>query len=196
MSHPARRPATLEDLAILRDQGLAVELVDGEIVHKAMPKPEHGSAQRKLGAILDPFDGRSGGPRGPGGWWIMTEVEVFYPKIEEAFRHDLVGFRRDRLPARPQGLPVRERADWVCEILSPSTASHDIVTKQRTLHAHGVPHYWILDPEHETLGVLEHDPAAKAYVNVLNAGASDLVRAPPFEAIEIDVGTIFGHERD
>lgn len=186
MNEPARRRATLEDLAVLRDRGEAVELIDGEIVHKAMPKPEHGDAQLTLGTLLYPFR------RKADGWWLMMSVEVWYPRIGEAYRHDLVGFRRERFPARPTGLPVRERADWACEILSPSTARYDIVEKQRTLHAHEVPYYWLLNPEHETLTVLRH--AAGAYANILNAGVGDVVRAEPFDAIELDVAEIFGHE--
>lgn len=193
MAEPAVRRATLEELAVLRDCGEAVELVDGELVHKAMPKPEHGAAQVTLGALLFPFMRKTGGPRGPGGWWIMSEVELLYPQKGEAYRHDLVGFRRDRFPERPTGLPVRERADWVCEILSPSTARYDVVEKQRTLHAHGVPHYWLLNPEHETLTVLRHGP--DAYINVLNAGIGDVVHAEPFDAIALDIAELFGHER-
>lgn len=193
MSDAARTRATLDDLVELRERGFAVELVGGEIVHKAAPKPEHGDAQVTLGALLYPFKRRRGGPPGgPTGWWIMSEVEVAYPETNEVFRHDLVGFERGRLPERPQGVPVRERPDWVCEILSPSTARFDVVQKQRSLHAHGVPHYWLVNPEHQTLAVLRH--GADAYVNVTNAGIGDVVRAEPFDAIELDIAELFGHE--
>jgi Uma2 family endonuclease len=193
MSQAARKRATLSDLAALRDRGMSVELVDGEIVHKATPKPAHGDAQVTLGALLYPFKRHRGGPPGGGaGWWIMSEVEVAYAQTNEAFRHDLVGFRRDRLPARPTGTPVTDRADWVCEILSPSTARYDVVHKQRSLYLHGVPHYWLVNPEHETLAVLRRGP--DAYVNVLNAGVGDVVRAEPFDAIELDISELFGHE--
>src|SRR5579859_5017389 len=135
MSTPAPKPpATFAELARLRDEGHAVELVEGEIVYKAMPHPKHGSAQAKLAAILDPFHRGGGGPRGPGGWWLMLEVEVLYAKSKEIFRHDACGFRRDRHPQRPDELPVTARADWVCEILSPTNARIDVVKKQRSLH--------------------------------------------------------------
>ncbi len=192
MSRPLARRGTLEELAVLREQGRAVELVDGEIVEKAMPLPEHGAAQTKLGALLDGFNRKGGGPRGPGGWWIMSEVEVLYAATGEAFRHDLLGFRRDRLAERPKGMPVRERPDWVCEILSPTTARIDLVKKQRTLHAHGVPYYWIVDPEHETLTVLRL--AETAYLRILDAGVGDVVRAEPFEATELSVAELFGRD--
>src|SRR5579859_1762630 len=178
MSTPVRRRnATLEDVARLRDEGHAVELVEGEIVHKALPSPGHGSAQAKIAAILDPFH-RRGGPKGPGGWWIMTEVEVLYAKTNEIFRHDACGFRRDRHASRPEGPPIRERADWACEVLSPTNARRDIVQKQRTLHRHEAPHYWIVDPEHEILSVLRWTP--DGYAHVLDAGVGDVLRAEPF----------------
>lgn len=65
--------------------------------------------------------------------------------------------------------------------------------EQRVLHHEGVPHTWILDPEHATLVVYRHSP--DGYVNVLSAGRGDLVRAEPFEAVELDVGDLFGEER-
>ncbi len=193
-SAPKLGRATLDDLAYLRDQGHVVELIEGEIVYKAMPSPAHGSAQRKLGALLDPFDGRQGGLRGPGGWWLMTEVEVLYAKTTEVFRHDIVGFRRDLHPARPEEMPVRARPDWACEILSPTTACNDVVKKQRTLHAHGVPHYWLVDPQNRLLSVLRWEP--DQYRRALDAGIGDAVRAEPFDAIEIDVRELFGVEED
>ncbi len=192
MGDPARTHATLADYADAHARGEVVELIDGDLVPRAMARPAHGTAQAKLGALLDRFNRGRGGPRGPGGWWIMTEVEVLYPQTSEVFRHDVFGFRRDRLAARPESTPVTDRPDWVAEILSGSTARRDLVSKQRTLHRHGVPHYWIVDPEHETLLVFRHGP--DGYVSVLNAGAGDVVRAEPFDAVEIDVGEIFGHE--
>ncbi|MDQ3033294.1 MAG: Uma2 family endonuclease [Myxococcota bacterium] len=188
----AKHRATLDDLAAERDRGLAVELIEGEIVQKAAPLPAHGGAQMKLGELLGGFHRRTGGPRGPGGWWIMSEVEIAYPRTDEIFRHDALGFRRESRPERPEGMPVRARPDWVAEILSPSTGRYDVVKKQRTLHLHGVPHYWIVDPEHETLTVLRH--AGEAYLSILSAGVGDVVRAEPFEVVEISISDLFGHD--
>lgn len=184
------RRATLDDLAELWDRGIPAELIDGEIVHETGPRPEHGAAQAKLLGLLDPFHRKPGGPRGPGGWWLMVEVDVFYDD-RNVYRHDAMGFRRERLAARPTKHPVRDRPDWACEILSPSTTRNDVVRKQRTLHRHGVPHYWLIDPSHETLVVMRHGP--EGYVNVLTAMVGDQVRAEPFGDVEIDVGELFGH---
>lgn len=186
---PKSGSATLEDLARMRDAGRAVELVDGVIIEKALPTPEHGDAQAGIVVGLAPYRG-GGGERGPGGWWIMTEVEVLYELDRQVYRHDVVGFRRDVHPARPTGLPVRVRPDWACEVLSTSTARYDTVTKQRTLHRHRVPHYWLVDPERETLTVLRW--AEAAYLQVLTADIDQAVRAEPFEAIELSLAELFG----
>jgi Uma2 family endonuclease len=167
--------------------GERVEWVGGEIV-RATPTPEHGAVQMGLGDVLGPF---RGGPGRPGGWWLMTEVEVAYSG-GETYRHDGLGFRRDGHPMRPSGWPLRVRPDWVCEVLSTSTARYDVVDKLRTLHADAVPHYRLVDPERETLTVLRHAP--DAYLALLTAGRGDIVRAEPFEAVEIAVARLLGVE--
>jgi Uma2 family endonuclease len=175
-----------------RSEGVPAEIIDGELVEKAAPSPEHGSAQFALsGLLFSPFGSRQA-PDGPGGWWLMCDVEVEY-STHEVYRHDLVGFRRDRCPERPSGRPVETRPDWVCEILSPSNASNDTVRKLRTLHRSGVPHYWLVDPERLTLTVLRWTP--DGYLEALAATADETVRAEPFEAIELALADVFGRVR-
>jgi len=169
-----------------------IELVDGQVVTQTAPLSQHGAAQAGLMAALGPFRPREPGARGPGGWWLMTEVEVLYAKSDEVFRHDALGYRRALHPERPEGFPLEARPDWVCEVLSAKTARNDLVKKQRTLHAQEVPHYWVLDPEHETLTVLRW--AEPAYLRVLDAGLGDLARAEPFESLEISIAEIFGRD--
>ncbi len=53
-------------------------------------------------------------------------------------------------------------------------------------------HYWVLDPEHETLTVLRWADAA--YLRVLDAGVGDVARAEPFEGVEISIAELFGRE--
>jgi Uma2 family endonuclease len=183
-------PATSQELIRLSPDARA-EIIDGEVIKKASPLPEHGIAQLVLGAqLVNAFHRRSGeGP--PGGWWLMTEVEVEYdPK--QVYCHDLVGWRRERMPQRPAGRPVTSRPDWVCEILSPSNAQNDLVRKLRTLHRASVPHYWLVDPGNKTLTVLRFTP--DGYLAALTAGGHDVVRAEPFDAIELELGRLFDEE--
>jgi len=182
----ARRKATSADLVQAPGDPFA-EVIGGTVVEKASPSAEHGATQAALVATLwSRFHNRRGG--GPGGWWIMTEVEVEL-ESHETYRPDVVGWRRERVPARPSGRPVRIRPDWVCEVLSASNADTDLVTKFRVYHRYGVPHYWLLDPDSRTLIVYRWSEAG--YIAVLTAKHDETVRAEPFEAIELSVGLLF-----
>jgi Uma2 family endonuclease len=185
----ASRRATIADL-IARGDTDRLEIVDGEIVEKAMPTFRHSSTEFQVAGALRPFNRKPGG-RDPGGWWLGTEVHVEYSN-GEVYCHDVAGWRRDRVPAPPDGWPVRIRPDWVAEILSPKHEKHDLVTKPRTLHADEIPHYWVLDPEEQLL--LIHRWSRDGYIVVLRAAAGETVRAEPFEAIELAVSHLFGDE--
>jgi Uma2 family endonuclease len=181
-----RHKATSADLAEAGGD-LFAEIVNGVLVEKASPSAEHGATQAAVVATLwQRFHNRHGG--GPGGWWILTEVEVEL-ETHETYRPDVVGWRRDRVPERPAGRPVRIRPDWVCEVLSASNADNDLVTKFRVYHRNGVPHHWLLDPESRTLIVYRWSEAG--YVAVLTAKRDETVRAEPFGAIELAVGVLF-----
>lgn len=184
MADPARAPLTAEALDAFDDDA-HVELVDGELVHETMTSFAHGDAQSGvLVEIRSRFQGGAGG--GPG-WWIVTEVTVVYEPTQ-AFRHDVAGWRKDRVPKRPQG-KVTVRPDWVCEVLS-TNKRKDLVDKRRTLHEHGVPYDWIVDPEGQVLTVLRH--SAEGYVVAAVACPGDRARLEPFDAVELDVTKLFG----
>ncbi|CAN5898017.1 hypothetical protein BH11MYX3_BH11MYX3_00730 [soil metagenome] len=191
MSESAGRDATVQDFREIPEAERFHELIAGEITQKAAPSGEHGDAQAGIVvAIRAPFQRKSGGG-GPGGWWIVTEVEVLLEN-SEIVRPDVVGWRRERCPERPTGFPVQLRPDWVCEILSPSDANHDTVKKLRLYHRVGIPHYWIADPRDATLTVMRW--SEDGYVTLQRAERGEVIRAAPFEAIELVVGTLFGDD--
>lgn len=164
------------------------EIVDGELVQKASPSFEHGSAQRRLSAVLDGFDGPAR-PGWPGGWWLATEVEIELAP-HEVYLPDIAGWRMDVVPEPPRGRPVRIVPAWVCEILSPTTVRRDLGHKLRTYHQAGIGHYWVMEPLGQALTVYRRH--ADGYILAAAAGAGDIVRAEPFDAIDIDVGHLFG----
>lgn len=190
MSTPAAKVGvkTIADW-LAQPEGARLELIDGELVEKAFPTFEHGMAQRAVAGSLDaPFVRRPGGPHGPGGWWIGTEIDVVLDG--RGYRPDLVGWRRERLAEWPKQRPVAVRPDWICEILSESNRSIDTVTKLRRYHQAGVPHYWILDQADRNLTVHRYGP--DGYLIALRAEAAELVRAEPFDAIELRVAVLLG----
>jgi Uma2 family endonuclease len=193
MAAPHRPPkAVFADLEALGDNACA-EIIRGAIVEKASPTMEHGRSQLAFGGVLRRRFDRGTGGRWPGGWWFGTEVDVEY-ETHELYRHDLVGWRRDRVRACPRGRPIRVRPDWVCELLSPSNEKRDLIDKMRVLQLAGVPHYWIGNPEEKTLVVHRWEP--KGYLIVLTAASGDVVRAEPFDAVELHVDVVFGDDDD
>jgi Uma2 family endonuclease len=186
---PARKPATLDDLLAIPEGERDHEIIDGELVRRAMPRLVHGRSLIGLGArIRVPYD-RPPGRRGPGGWWICGDPDIELAP-DQIYRPDLAGWRRERMPSMPEEHPVRLRPDWVCEILSPNNATNDTIKKFRNYHRYQVPHYWILDPMNETLTV--HRWAEPGYMAILLAERGERVHAEPFDAVEIDLDELFG----
>lgn len=184
--------ATAADLARLPPD-VRAEIINGEIVEKANPSAEHADAQGgALVHLRGPYHRRSGGGK-PGGWWILPEVGIELA-LHEVYRPDIAGWRRDRTPERPSGTPVRARPDWICEVLSPTNSSNDLVKQLRVYHQVHVDHYWIADPQNETLTMLRWTP--DGYLAALTAGRADRVRAEPFEEVELPVGVLFGDEEE
>ena len=200
MSLARKQPAphTIEDLLAIPEHERFHEIIDGELVRKAMPSARHGAAQTATSQLLRPFNRRPGGKGGPGGWWFTSETEVELSP-NQIYRPDICGWRREHLPELPAETPVEVRPDWVCEILSPSNAGNDnagndMVKKLRAYHRHQVPHYWIIDPIAETLTV--HRFTEDGYLLVLAAERPERVRAEPFDAIELQVSVLFGDDED
>jgi Uma2 family endonuclease len=188
-----RSLAVAADLHAIPEHERFHEIIDGELVRKAMPSAPHGLAQRVVGGrVGDSYSRRPGGNR-PGGWWIVTEVEIQLDE-HEVYRPDLSGWRRERLPELPRESPILVRPDWVCEVLSQSNARNDLVKKMRVYHRCGVPHYWIIDPDQETLTVYRW--TADGYLVALTAQREERVRAEPFSEVDLSVGTLFGEDDD
>ncbi len=161
-----------------------VELIDGEIVRRPMPRAEHGMAQTHTAVELGDLTRRSG----PGGWWIATEVGVAY-ETHQCPNHDLAGWRKERLPERPSGI-MELTPDWVCEIVSPGHERKDTLTLLLLLQRHRAPFYWLLWPENRTL--IAYALEDGQYRICASVSEPVRVRVPPFDTIELDLGYILG----
>jgi Uma2 family endonuclease len=96
------------------------------------------------------------------------------------------------VPERPGAGWVETRPDWVCEVLSPTHEKRDLVDKLATLHAAGVPSYWVIDREKRILFSYRHD--TRAYL--VRTSAGEVIAAEPFEQVMLRTGVIFGDEDD
>lgn len=187
MSDPAQRLATYEDLMALEDAARA-EVIAGTIHVAPAPLPKHSKAQGSLRRFVGgPFDDDDG-YGGPGGWWIFVEVDIQLGP-HDIVRPDLAGWKRERLPDPADQRPIRAVPDWVCEVLSPSTATRDRVEKRNLYAEHGVGHYWIVDVDARTLEAFELHEGR--WLLAGNFDEAALARIAPFEDIELSVGRLF-----
>jgi Uma2 family endonuclease len=180
MAEPARSE-TLYDAIARLPEGTVGELIDGQLYAHPRPTGPHvGAASALLADLGAPFYRGRGGP---GGWWILDEPELHLRRNLEVLVPDLAGWRRARLPALPDDQRFEVVPDWVCEILSPSTASADREVKLPVYARHGVRHAWLVDPRRKTLEVFEL--RAGAWQQAQSAEGNAPIRAAPFDAVEI-----------
>lgn len=181
--------ATMVDLLAVPEELRRHEVLDGELVEKEASTFRHGLAQMELGSALRPYTARAGGPGGLG-WWLASEVTVKL-SAHQIVRPDVAGWRRERMPLVPRVFPVELRPDWICEVCSDGDARRrDGLIKRRVYADYGVPHYWLLDLEAERLSVLRL--VEGVYREVLEAGRGELLRAEPFDGLEIDLDLLLG----
>ena len=181
---PFDRPATYDDLVKLPDN-LVAEIVDGELHASPRPALWHSRAESSLErAIGGPYDD---GIDGPGGWWILTEPELHLGR--HVLVPDLAGWRRTRMPEVPDAAYATLAPDWVCEVLSPSTASFDRVRKLAVYAREAVAHVWFVDPALQTLEALKLDGAR--WVLVGSYAGNEVVRVEPFDEIDLELARLW-----
>jgi Uma2 family endonuclease len=184
MANPVPRRATYADLLDVPDT-LVGEVIDGELITQPRPAAAHARAASRLGMDLgSPFDRGKGGP---GGWIILDEPELHLHG--DALVPDLAGWRRERMLELPDAAAFELAPDWVCEVLSPSTQSHDRVKKMRVYARERVAHVWLVDPLAQTLEVYAW--AEGAWLRTHIAQGAEKLRAAPFEQIELELAALW-----
>jgi Uma2 family endonuclease len=184
---PFDRPARYDDLLEVPDIMVA-EIVDGELHASPRPAPRHANVTSALAsAVFAPYHHGRGGP---GGWLILFEPELHLGR--NVLVPDLAGWRRTRMPRLPAEAYFSLAPDWMCEVLSPSTASLDRVKKLAIYAREEVGHVWLIDPAGRTLEVL-HLEGGRWTILGTHAGI-EVIRAEPFSDIDLELGLLWADE--
>ena len=157
------------------------EIVDGLLIVSPRPSPPHAIAETALAGLLAPpfMFGRGG----PGGWWILAEPELHLG--DDVLAPDLAGWRRERLPRMPEGAAFSVVPDWICEIVSPSSASFDRETKMTKYARLAIPHAWLIDPIERTLESFANDGSAWRAGQTHHGNVT--ARVAPFEDVPLSL---------
>lgn len=178
---PTRTGLTYSDYAALLDDGRRYELHRGEL--SAIPTP--GTRHQGTLVALDSHLHEHVKARGLGTVFIaptdciLSNVTVVQP--------DILYIATDRLAIISER-GIEGAPTLVVEILSPSTAHLDRDRKMKLYAEHGVPYYWIADPE---------DRSVEAYVLTGSAYAlagrvtSEPAALPPFSDLMVDPAAIW-----
>ena len=183
----ARRRATYQDV-VEAPEHLVAELIDGELITSPRPASPHALAASAMSMDLSPFHQPPGAAGKPGGWWILYEPELHFG--DDVLVPDLAGWRRKRMPEFPNVAWFAQAPDWACEALSPSTRSLDRDRKMPIYAREGIGHLWLVDPLARTLEVYRLAGGRWPLAATHQGGA--LVRAEPFEALELDMRRWWG----
>jgi Uma2 family endonuclease len=185
MAARLRTHATYADLVRVPEH-LVAEIIEGELFTSPRPSGPHTAFSSALGADIGPPYHRGRG--GPGDWWILDQPELHLHN--DVLVPDLAGWRRERMPELPHNQVFAIPPDWVCEVLSPSTARLDRKKKMPIYAREAVEHLWLVEPLHKTVEI--YRLIAEQWVNVANYAGNDKFRAEPFELVEIDLPSIWG----
>ena len=180
MATRLRRKLGYEDYARIPADGKRHEVLDGELYVTPAPTPQHQRLSKRLQCRLEGhFETRGLG-------------EVFNAPIDMILgEHDIA--QPDLLvvadPAQISGRGIERAPLLVVEVLSPSTRAQDRGIKLRRYAALGVAHYWILDPDAETLECLRLEGGD--YRVVADAQAPATLAHPDWPALVVDLGALW-----
>ena len=184
MAKPALKPATYDDLRKVPPHMVA-EIVEGELFASPRPRSRHAHAAGTLfRRIANRFQD---GDDGPGGWWIVIEPELHLDR--DVLVPDIAGWRTERMPEFPDVAAFELAPDWVCEVVSPSTAVVDRVYKVPVYARHRVAHGWIIDPVLKSLELYrlsgEHWATIETFIG------DEVVRVEPFESLDLRLSNLW-----
>jgi Uma2 family endonuclease len=167
---------TYEDYAALPADGRRYEVHDGELSVTPAPSPQHQMVSRNLFTVLHHHVRTKGlgevlyAPLDV----ILAETAIVQPDIVYLDRTRLGAISRRGI----EGAPT-----LVVEILSPSTTLIDRSTKRRLYARHGVPYYWLVDPEGRAIEALVLGP--EGYALAVRASGDEPLALPPFPELAL-----------
>jgi Uma2 family endonuclease len=186
--HPPDKLWTYDDLADVDYEGRKWEIFDGELVVSPAPLAQHQRAVCRLHILLHAALQK---PRIAEIFIAPFDVILGRSKVVQP---DILAIRWNRRVTSLVDGRVRLAPDLTIEVLSPSNRAHDNVRKRRFYARNGIPEYWIVDPEEQTIEVLERTELGLTYRVHGWYGPGDKAKSAGFGELEVDVDALFANE--
>ena len=174
---------TLDEFLELPEMEQRCELIDGVLRMAAFPIPDHQFLATVLASRLTSQITEVGqGIALPATGIILTDDTAVGPDITviQADRAGIIGARA-----------INGAPDIVVEVLS-SNRRADLVRKRELYQAAGIPEYWILDGDANTLAVLALGPDG-SYRELAILTAADTLTTPLFPDFSLPLAQLFNH---
>ena len=150
-------PLVYEDLESFPDDNLRREILGGELYVTPSPVPRHQKLVFQIARLLDDFADDVGGEA------YVSPLDTVL-SAQNVVEPDVIYIAADRMHTLGAkaiiGVP-----SLVVEVLSPGTASTDRGRKRQIYAQFGIPEYWIVDPDANTIERCS-DPEGDVYRTV------------------------------
>jgi Uma2 family endonuclease len=141
------RKITVKELFEMElEEGYFYELLNGIIVKKQAPSPQHQEASGNIYAALHAFVKTN-----QLGKCYAAPIDVFFDHHNNA-QPDILFIKKDRQFIITKN-GIEGHPDLTVEVISPSSVRHDKVTKKALYLTFGVSEYWLVDPLYHTVEV-------------------------------------------
>ena len=163
------------------------ELIDGEVIQKTMPSPDHSASVIELTFQFSAYLRETREAR------VDTEMRHADRREERGYLPDISVTLRSRFPKGQRRGAVEIHPDIAIEVLSPDDRPGRVMEKVQFYLRAGVPITWVVDPEGEA--IVEYRPGREP-VRYTAPFVIDV--QPVLRAFTLDVGRFFRtiHEGD
>jgi Uma2 family endonuclease len=172
---------TYKDYAKTPDD-VRYQLIDGELILSPSPTFYHQHISGAMFVELRTWAVSSGI-----GKVVCAPMDVYFTETDTV-QPDILFISEERMHIVEERY-VRGAPDLVVEILSPSTSRLDLGAKMELYARHGVPQYWIADPDTRTARTLRLE--AGNYAEVASFTENDVLTSDAFPGLRIDLREVF-----
>ena len=178
MTTPLR--VSVADFLAMEETKPYLELIDGEVVEKAMPNRFHGAMVVTLIWKLSNY--LEGSREGR----VLTEVRHLQDDERRIYLPDVSVTLKGRFPAGPPRDVVEVPPDFAIEVLSPDDRAARVLDKVQFYLRAGVQLVWLVDPELRVVFVYRPGVESKEH------RAPEVIDAKPvLSAFSLDLAELF-----